>query len=72
MIYKWGLPNFYFRVLCTPASCFSRYYTVDIISKLIYYGCIPDSEEDQGFCKLNVMVWGRIFCIFSICRVAVS
>ena len=43
---------------------FSRYYTVDIVSRLIYWGCVPDSDEEQGFCKLNIMKWRRVICIF--------
>ena len=33
----------------------SRYYIVDIISRLIYKGGIAGNEEGQRLCKLNVM-----------------
>ena len=42
---------------------------VDIISRLIYKGCVPDNEEGQSLCKLNVMEWSRVLCIvFSVYR----
>ena len=36
------------------------YCMVDIISRLIYWGCVPDNEESQSFCTLNVMGYRRV------------
>ena len=53
-------------------ACLCRYYIVDIIQNLIYHDCVQNNEEDQGFCKLSVMKWGRVLGIFSVCRFVAS
>ena len=49
------MPNYRFTILIRLD--FSRYFIEDIISRLIYKSCVLDNEEDQSFCKVNVMEW---------------
>ena len=42
----------------------SDYNIADIISRLIYQAYVSYNEEVQGFYKLNVMDWRKMFCIF--------
>ena len=41
-----------------------KHYIVDITSRLICYGCVADNEEGQGFCKVNIVEWRRVLCVF--------
>ena len=44
-------------------QAFSRYYIVDIVSKLICKGFLPDNEEGQSFYKLRITGWRGALCI---------
>ena len=61
-----------FRLTILIMQDVRRCYTVDIIKRLIYQGYVPDKEEGQGFYKLNVVDWRRMYVFFSVCRVAPS
>ena len=41
-----------------------KHYIVDITSRLICYGCVEDSGEGEGFCKVNVVEWRRALVFF--------
>ena len=56
------MPNYRFDNLIRQV--FSRHYKIEIISRIISEGYIPDNEEDQIFYKVNVMGWIRMLSVF--------